>query len=269
MSSASEGRYGAIERAYGEGRFSDALERAEALLTELQGPDAPPETQAVLGRLQLLTGHIHLYGLGQPDEARAYYQAVAHSSAPSTLVELAQAGLKRCEEQPAASAAPAANTQASSPVTPEGLDLPATPWLNQLSEPQEALSALQAAWRDVPASPPAATPLPDEGTPATPWGIVTAADEASSASEAETPADHSLAEGSGEDASEQKQETALHAEVELVDEQDSSSPGPDYSLGNLVVELAPSPDEPPSENRPQQPQERGQSWRRFFKLKRP
>jgi len=265
MSSASESRYGAIERAYGEGRFSDALERAEALLTELQGPDAPPDTQAVLGRLQLLTGHIHLYGLGQPDEARAYYQAVARSCAPSTLVDLAQAGLKRCEEQPAASAAPAASTQASSPVTPEGLDLPATPWLNQLSEPQEALSALQAAWRDVPASPPAATPLPDEGTPATPWGI----DEASSASEAETPADHSITEGPDEDTSETKQEPALHAEVELVDEHDSSSPGPDYSLGNLVVELAPSPDDPPSENRPQQPQERGQSWRRFFKLKRP
>ena len=265
MSSASEGRYGAIERAYGEGRFSDALERAEALLTELQGPEAPPETEAVLGRLQLLTGHIHLYGLGQPDEARAYYQAVARSCAPSTLVDLAQAGLKRCEEQPAASAAPAASTQASSPVTPEGLDLPATPWLNQLSEPQEALSALQAAWREVPASPPAATPLPDEGTPATPWGI----DEASSASEAETRADHSITEGPEEDTSETKQETALHTEVELVDEQDSSSPGPDYSLGNLVVELAPSPDDPPSENRPQQPQERGQSWRRFFKLKRP
>ena len=263
MSSASEGRYGAIERAYGEGRFSDALERAEALLTELQGPDASPETQAVLGRLQLLTGHIHLYGLGQPDEARAYYQVVAHSSAPSTLVDLAQAGLKRCEEQPAAS------TQAASPVTLEGLDLPATPWLNQLSEPQEALSALQAAWRDGPASPPAATPLPDEGTPATPWGTVTAADEASSASEAETPADHSLAEGPDEDTSETKQEPARPAEVELVDEQDSSSTGPDYSLGNLVVELAPSPDDPPSENRPQQPQERGQSWRRFFKLKRP
>ena len=265
MSSASEGRYGAIERAYGEGRFSDALERAKALLTELQGPEATAESQAVLGRLQLLTGHIHLYGLGQPDEARAYYQAVANSSAPSTLVDLAQAGLKRCEEQPAASAAPAASTQASSPVTPEGLDLPATPWLNQLSEPQEALTALQAAWREVPASPPASTPLPDEGTPATPWGI----DEATSASEAETPADHSLAEGSGEDTSATKKEPALHTEVELVDEQDSSSPGPDYSLGNLVVELAPSPDEPPSENRPQQPQERGQSWRRFFKLKRP
>ena len=265
MSSASEGRYGAIERAYGEGRFSDALERAEALLTELQGPDATAETQAVLGRLQLLTGHIHLYGLGQPDEARAYYQTVASSAAPTTLMDLAQAGLKRCEEQPAASAAPAASTQASSPVTPEGLDLPATPWLNQLSEPQEALSALQAAWRDVPASPPAATPLPDEGTPATPWGI----DEATSASEAETGADQCITEGPDEDTSETKQETALHAEVELVDEQDSSSPGPDYSLGNLVVELAPSPDEPPSENRPQQPQERGQSWRRFFKLKRP
>ena len=180
-------------------------------------------------------------------------------------MDLAQAGLKPCEEQPAASAAPAASTQASSPVTPEGLDLPATPWLNQLSEPQEALSALQAAWRDVPASPPAATPLPDEGAPATPWGI----DEATSASEAETGADQCITEGPDEDTSEQKQETALHAEVELVDEQDSTSPGPDYSLGNLVVELAPSPDEPPSENRPQQPQERGQSWRRFFKLKRP
>ena len=193
---------------------------------------------------------------------------MARSAAPTTLVDLAQAGLKRCEEQPAASAAPAASTQASSPVTPEGLDLPATPWLNQLSEPQEALSALQAAWREVPASPPAATPLPDEGTPATPWGTVTEADEASSASEAETRADHSITEGPEEDTSETKQETALHTEVELVDEQDSSSPGPDYGLGNLVVELALSPDERPIENRPQQPQERGQSWRRFFKLKR-
>ena len=152
MSSASEGRYGAIERAYGEGQFSGALERAEALLTELNRPDAPPKTQAVLGRLQLLTGHIHLYGLGQPDEARAHYQAVARSTAPTTLVELAQAGLKRCEEQPAASTAPAANTQASSPVTPGDLELPATPWLSLLSEPQEALTALQTAWREVPAS---------------------------------------------------------------------------------------------------------------------
>ena len=56
--------------------------------------------------------------------------------------------------------------------------------------------------------------------------------------------------------------------MELVDEQDSSSAGPDYSLGNLVVELALSPDDRPIENRHQQPQERGQSWRRFFKLKR-
>ena len=265
MSSASEGRYGAIERAYGEGRFSDALERAEALLTELQGPDAPPETQAVLGRLQLLTGHIHLYGLGQPDEARAYYQAVARSTAPTTLVELAQAGLKRCEEQPAASTAPAANTQASSPVTPGDLELPATPWLSLLSEPQETLTALQTAWREVPASPPAATPLPRAGTPATPWVTSTTANEATSASQAEHPADHSLTEGDGEDTSERKKEPAPPAEVELVDEQDS---GPDYSLGNLVVELAPNPDDPPNENRPQQPQERGGSWRRFFKLRR-
>ena len=136
--------------------------------------------------------------------------------------------------------------------------------MSLLSEPQEALTALQTAWREVPASPPAATPLPDEGTPATPWGTVTAADEASSASEAETPADHSITEGPDEDTSETKQEPALHAEVELVDEQDS---GPDYSLGNLVVELAPNPDDPPNDP-PQQPQERGGSWRRSFKLRR-
>ncbi len=56
--------------------------------------------------------------------------------------------------------------------------------------------------------------------------------------------------------------------MELVGEQDSI-PEPDYNLGNLVVELATGPEDQPSEKRPEQPQEQGKSWRRFFKLKRP
>ncbi|NCV92082.1 MAG: hypothetical protein EBW30_04575 [Synechococcaceae bacterium WB7_3xG_012] len=236
MSSASSDRYAAIERAYGEGRFSDALQGAEALLHELQASASGPESETALSRLQLLTGHIHLYGLGQPQDAQAYYQAVADSTAPSTLVDLAQAGLQRCQLQPAAQEEP--SSQQAIGDLPE---LPATPWLNQLSEPQEALSALQAAWTEVPASeapPVIATPTVIDGSPATPWG--------DAAPNVEVLADEPELEP-------QPTDDAAPAEREW----------PDYSQGNLVVEL------PFSENRPQEPLHEGSNWRRFFRLKRP
>ena len=236
MSSASTDRYAAIERAYGEGRFSDALQGAEALLFELQARASGPESETDLSRLQLLTGHIHLYGLGQPQDAQAYYQAVAGSRAPSTLVDLAQAGLQRCQLQPAAQEEP--SSQQAIGDLPE---LPATPWLNQLSEPQEALSALQAAWNEVPASGPTpviATPTVLNGSPATPWG--------DAAPNVEVLADEPELEP-------QPTDDAAPAEREW----------PDYSQGNLVVEL------PFSENRPQEPLHEGSNWRRFFRLKRP
>ena len=236
MSSASSDRYAAIERAYGEGRFSDALQGAEALLHELQASASGPESETALSRLQLLTGHIHLYGLGQPQDAQAYYQAVAGSRAPSTLVDLAQAGLQRCQLQPAAQEEP--SSQQAIGDLPE---LPATPWLNQLSEPQEALSALQAAWTEVPASeapPVIATPTVLNGSPATPWG--------DAAPNVEVLADEPELEP-------QPTDDAAPAEREW----------PDYSQGNLVVEL------PFSENRPQEPLHEGSNWRRFFRLKRP
>ena len=236
MSSASTDRYAAIERAYGEGRFSDALQGAEALLIELQARASGPESETDLSRLQLLTGHIHLYGLGQPQDAQAYYQAVAGSRAPSTLVDLAQAGLQRCQLQPAAQQEP--SSQQAIGDLPE---LPATPWLNQLSEPQEALSALQAAWNEVPASGPTpviATPTVLNGSPATPWG--------DAAPNVEVLADEPELEP-------QPTDDAAPAEREW----------PDYSQGNLVVEL------PFSENRPQEPHHEGSNWRRFFRLKRP
>ena len=236
MSSASSDRYAAIERAYGEGRFSDALQGAEALLHELQASASGPESETALSRLQLLTGHIHLYGLGQPQDAQAYYQAVADSTAPSTLVDLAQAGLQRCQLQPAAQEEP--SSQQAIGDLPE---LPATPWLNQLSEPQEALTALQAAWTEVPASGPPpviATPTVLNGSPATPWG--------DAAPNVEVLADEPELEP-------QPTDDAAPAEREW----------PDYSQGNLVVEL------PFSENRPQEPLHEGSNWRRFFRLKRP
>ncbi len=236
MSSASSDRYAAIERAYGEGRFSDALQGAEALLHELQASASGPESETALSRLQLLTGHIHLYGLGQPQDAQAYYQAVTDSTAASTLVDLAQAGLQRCQLQPAAQEEP--SSQQAIGDLPE---LPATPWLNQLSEPQEALTALQAAWTEVPASeapPVIATPTVIDGSPATPWGAA--------APNVEVLADEPELEPQPTD-----------------DAAPAAREWPDYSQGNLVVEL------PFSENRPQEPLHEGSNWRRFFRLKRP
>ena len=236
MSSASSDRYAAIERAYGEGRFSDALQGAEALLLELQARASGPESETDLSRLQLLTGHIHLYGLGQPQDAQAYYQAVAGSTAPSTLVDLAQTGLQRCQLQP-----PAQEEPSSLQAIGDLPELPATPWLNQLSEPQEALTALQTAWNEVPASGPPpviATPTVLNGSPATPWG--------DAAPNVEVLADEPELEP-------QPTDDAAPAEREW----------PDYSQGNLVVEL------PFSENRPQEPHHEGSNWRRFFRLKRP
>ena len=235
MSSASSDRYAAIERAYGEGRFNDALQGAEALLLELQGSASGTESETDLSRLQLLTGHIHLYGLGQPQDAQAYYQAVAGSTAPSTLVDLAQTGLQRCQLQP-----PAPQEPSSLQAIGDLPELPATPWLNQLSEPQEALTDLQAAWNEVPASGPPpviATPTVLNGSPATPWG--------DAAPNVEVLADEPELEP-------QPTDDAAPAEREW----------PDYSQGNLVVEL------PFSENRPQEPHHEGSNWRRFFRLKR-
>jgi hypothetical protein len=264
MSSASNDRYAAIERAYGEGRFSDALQKAEALLLELQASASAPESEPFLNRLQLLTGHIHLYGLGQPQEAESYYQSVAGSTAPSTLVDLAHAGLQRCQRQPAAQEEPRQEEpRQEEPSSQQAIrdlpDLPATPWLTQLSEPQEALTALQAAWNEVPASGPPpviTTPTVLNGSPATPWGdpapnVEVLADEPSPIEEM-TPG-----------GPEETPENALEEVLVDTSEPEAHPKWPDYSQGNLVVEL------PFSENRPQEPLHEGSNWRRFFRLKRP
>jgi hypothetical protein len=106
MSSSLEQAYAAVEQAYAGGDFATALDAAEALLPELTA-DRDDQLQQ---RLQLLIGHIHLYGLQQPNQAAAAYRAVLeHCQEPSYRAS-AEAGLRDA----------AATGQ------------PATPWLEAL-----------------------------------------------------------------------------------------------------------------------------------------
>ncbi|MFM7455456.1 MAG: hypothetical protein ACKO2W_02580 [Vulcanococcus sp.] len=108
MSTSLEQAYAAVEQAYGEGDYRIALDMAEALLPQIQsGRD-----DQLQERLQLLMGHLHLYGLQQPDQAAAAYRAVLHSSQDPSYRVLAEEGLQQ---------AGTTNT-----------DQPATPWLDAL-----------------------------------------------------------------------------------------------------------------------------------------
>jgi hypothetical protein len=153
-----EQAYSAVERAYGQGDFAGALEQAEALQPQLQ----PNRSDLLDQRLQLLIGHIHLYGLGQPSQAAASYQAVLSSCLETTYRQLAEQNLQLCAQQPE----PAESEPNSQPSS----DLPATPWLAQLDDPQQALASIQQAWATAtPAAQPAPVPSSDGGTAATPW----------------------------------------------------------------------------------------------------
>jgi len=155
MQSSLEQAYSAIERSYAEGRFREALEQAQALRPQLENgrPDQLDQ------RLQLLIGHIHLYGLNQRQQAEAAYRTALEQCREPIYRQLAEQGLGLCQE-PAAEQA----------MTPNSNDLPATPWLNQLNDPQQALVAIQQAWATViPAVTPEPNPIDPAGTAATPW----------------------------------------------------------------------------------------------------
>ncbi|NQV09833.1 MAG: hypothetical protein HQ527_01495 [Cyanobacteria bacterium] len=113
--------YGAVELAYSEGRFQDAFRQADALLQQ-QGPGgSDPRTQ----RLQLILGHIHLYGLQQPELAIPHYQTVLESGNSATYRELAEQGLALCQEalvEKAVEKAAAPVTLASSPAADLKID---------------------------------------------------------------------------------------------------------------------------------------------------
>jgi len=156
MQSSLEQTYGAIERCYAEGKFEQALELALALRPELASgrPDLLDQ------RLQLLIGHIHLYGLAAPAQAEQAYNLVLHSCEEADYRRLAEQGMAVCRQQE--EAAPLASKPASEQELPQppstSVALPATPWLSQLVDPQRALDDLQPT-----------QPKPGDGTAANPW----------------------------------------------------------------------------------------------------
>jgi hypothetical protein len=142
MSTSLEQAYGAVEQAYAAADFQAALETAEALL-----PQIPRERDDQLQqRLQLLIGHIHLYGLQQPGPAATAYRAVLEHCQEPGYRTLAQEGLLQAAQPtaPVASAPLAAAT-----------DQPATPWLEALRPSTDLSPAPQAD----------ATPAPQAATP--------------------------------------------------------------------------------------------------------
>jgi hypothetical protein len=176
MPSPEEQAYSAVERAYGQGDFTRALELALALQ-----PQLPPGRHDQLDqRLQLLIGHIYLFGLAQPRDAEAAYQAVLASCTELNYRQLAEQSLQRCAQQPA----PAEPTPTSPPAREQqtGLtnnqgepsELPATPWLQHLQNPQQALGEIQEAWASaVPAKAAETAPLAAATEAATPWAAST------------------------------------------------------------------------------------------------
>ena len=197
MSGSLEEAYVAVERAYGQGDFAGALQLAEALQ-----PQVPPGRPDLLDqRLLLLLGHIHLYGLNQPVQAAAAYTAVIEGCSEPSYRELAGQGLEISRQQmpvatepetPAAPEVPAdsessvseATVSATSVPAPMGAaalptmgdatgdqPLPATPWLNQLQDPQQALQQIQQARATAtPAQPARAVAAPTPGgAAAAPW----------------------------------------------------------------------------------------------------
>ena len=131
MSSSLDEAYGAVERAYGQGDFAAALQAAEALLPQIPAGRSDQLDQ----RLQLLIGHIQLYGLEQPLQAETAYRAVLGQSRDPAYRQLAEQGLERCHQ---AEAEPLAEA------------LPATPWLQQLSDPEGALQSLRQHSQETP-----------------------------------------------------------------------------------------------------------------------
>jgi len=160
MQSALEQAYSAIERSYAQGNFPEALEQAMALQPQLE----PGRADLLDHRLQLLIGHIHLYALAQPQQAEAAYSAVLNQCNEAGYRRLAEQGLAQFQEEPAIP--PRAPE-------PEAFNLPATPWLAQLHDPQEALAEIQQAWASAtaatPASQPEPVPLDSNGIAASPW----------------------------------------------------------------------------------------------------
>lgn len=114
-------RYAELEQAYTEDRWSDVVQRGNALVQALAG-SRDRQQQDLLSRAQLLVGHAHLYGLADARQARPHYQEVLANAQDANLRQLAEKALQSCDSTLAASAtpAPAASGGDSRPQTASG-----------------------------------------------------------------------------------------------------------------------------------------------------
>jgi hypothetical protein len=169
MSGSLEQAYVSVERAYGQGDFSGALQLAQALQ-----PQVPPGRSDLLDqRLQLLIGHIHLYGLNQPDQALAAYNAVLQGCSEPSYRELAAQGVEVSRQllpadagdPSAAFTPPVATSGAAGGAPPTGQTTAATPWMTQLQDPQQALAQIQEVTAPEAPGQPGATPWQQADVP--------------------------------------------------------------------------------------------------------
>jgi hypothetical protein len=125
MNTSLEQAYIEVEQAYAAGDYRTALDMAEALLPQIPS-DRDDELQQ---RLQLLVGHLHLYGLQQPAQAAAAYRAVLIASQDPGYRASAEDGLQQAEPPITLSA------QTNGSNAAKASDQPATPWLQELQDP--------------------------------------------------------------------------------------------------------------------------------------
>ena len=158
-------RYTAIEEAYCDDRWSEVLERGQALRDDL-ATSLDPTLVGLRQRVELLLAHSHLYGLGDRKAARNLYESVLNGQAEATLTESARQGLELCQqpEEPVAPAEPApatATTAAPATAAPATVDL--------LTSRQDAVS---------PSAPEPAMPWASAGMGATSAAPITAPEPA-------------------------------------------------------------------------------------------
>lgn len=142
MSDGLEDAYTAVERAYGQGDYTTALQLATDLLEQV-----PTGRDDLLDhRLHLLIGHIHGFGLGQPAEAAAAYALVLATCTNPAYRDLASQGLAHTggasPDTPDPGGLPAAEAQPTSRRPAE--TTAATPWLSEMQTTSDAGAAVTA-----------------------------------------------------------------------------------------------------------------------------
>ncbi len=161
MANSFDEAYRDVELAYSQGRFAEALERGELLLSQVSAGD--PHAL----RLKLLMGHSHLYGLRQPKEAAELYHQVLASSSEPTYRDLAAEGLLLCQQALQESQDPSAAP--AMPWIGEGEPMPLQPAPAAAPWQEAATGALTGPERDGdPVEPVRVEVLPTSGQAATP-----------------------------------------------------------------------------------------------------